>query len=47
MLSVGNLPGPFRPFNSFLIPLNCEKDLSSDQLLTIKLGNKGPRSWIN
>jgi len=36
-----------RPFNSFLIPLNLEKDLQPEQLVTIKLRNKASRGWIN
>jgi len=32
---------------SFLIPLNLEKKLSDEQLVTTKLRNKGRRSWIN
>jgi len=39
--------GTLRPFNSFLILLNLEKDLSPEKLVTIKLRNKGPRGWIN
>jgi len=27
--------------------LNLEKDLSPEQLVTIKLRNQGPRDWIN
>jgi len=30
-------PGTLRPFNSFLILLNLEKDLPPEQLVTIKL----------
>jgi len=37
--SVGNLSGTLRPFNSFLILLNLEKDLSPELLVTIKLRN--------
>ena len=40
-------PGTLRPFNSFLIILNLEKDLSSEQLVTIKLRTKGSRGCIN
>ena len=36
-------PGTLRPFNSFLILLNPEKDLSPEQLVTIKLRNKASR----
>ena len=40
-------PGTLRPLNSFSFLLNLEKDLSPEQLVTIKLRNKGPRGWIN
>jgi len=42
-------PGTLRPFNSnsFLILLNLEKDLSPEQLVLMKLRNKGSRGWIN
>jgi len=40
-------PRTLRPFNSFLILLNLEKDLSPEQLVTIKLRNKVLRGWIN
>jgi len=36
-----------QPFNSFLIIWNLEKDLSSEELATIKLKNKGPHGLIN
>jgi len=36
-------PVTLRPFNSFLIPLNLEKDLQPEQLVTIKLRNKASR----
>jgi len=36
-------PGTLSPFNSFLILLNLEKDLSPEQLVTIKLRNKASR----
>jgi len=39
--------GTLRPFNSFLILLNLEKDLSPEQLVTIKLRNKASRGCIN
>jgi len=32
-------PGTLRPFNSFLILLNLEKDFSPEQFVTIKLKN--------
>jgi len=47
MLSVDNLSGTLRSFNSFLILLILEKDLSPEQLVTIKLKNKASRGWIN
>jgi len=47
MLNVTTSPGTLRPFNTFLILLNLQKDLCPEQLLTIKLRNKGPRGWIN
>jgi len=46
-------PGKLSPFNSFLILFNLaqgkclKKDICPEQLLTIKLRNKGPRGWIN
>ena len=40
-------PGTLRPFNSFLILLNLEKDRSPEQLVTIKLRNKTARGWIH
>jgi len=40
-------PGTLRLFNSFLILLNLEKDLSPEQLVTINLRNKAPRDCIN
>ena len=40
-------PGTLRPFNSVLILLNLEKDLSPEQLVTIKLRNRGPGGWMN
>ena len=40
-------PGLLRPFNSFLILLNLEKDLSPEQLVTIKLRNKASCVCIN
>ena len=40
-------PGTLRPFNSFLILLNLEKDLTPEQLVTIKLRNKASRGCIN
>jgi len=40
-------PGTLRPFHSFLNLLNLEKDLTPEQLVNIKLRNKGPRGWIN
>jgi len=40
-------PGTLRPFDSFLIPLNLEKDLQPAQLVTIKLTNKASRGWTN
>jgi len=36
-------PGTLRPFNWFLILLNLGKDLSPEQLVTIKLRNKASR----
>jgi len=39
--------GILRPFNSFLILLNLENDLSPEQLVTIKLRNKASRGCIN
>jgi len=39
--------GTLRLFNSFLISLNLEKDLSPEQLVTIKLRNKASRGCIN
>ena len=39
-------PGMLRPFNSFLIVLNLEKVHSPEQLMTIKLRNKGLRVRI-
>jgi len=39
--------GTLRPFNSFLILLNLEKNLSPEQLVTIKLRNKASRGCIN
>ena len=39
--------GTLRPFNSFLILLNLEKDLSPEQLVVIKLRNKALRGCIN
>jgi len=33
-------PGTLRHFNLFLILLNLEKDLSPEQLVTIKLRNR-------
>ena len=40
MLSVNNLHWNIAPFNWFLILLNLEKNLSPEQLVTIKLRNK-------
>ena len=40
-------PGTLRPFNQFLLLSNLEKDLSPEQLVTVKLRNKGPHVWIN
>jgi len=37
MLNAATSPGTLRPFNSFSILLILEKDLSPEQLLTIKL----------
>jgi len=39
-------PGTLWPFNSVLILLNLEKDLSPEQLVTIKLRNKAPRMGV-
>jgi len=47
MLSVDNLFRNIATFNSILILLNLEKDLSPEQLVTIKLRNKASRGWIN
>jgi len=43
MLSVDILPWN----NSFLILLNLERDISPEQLVTIKLRNRALRGWIN
>jgi len=40
-------PGILRPFNSFSIVLNLEKDLSPEQLVAIKLRNKASCGCIN
>jgi len=37
----------FDPLNSFLILLNLENDLSSEQLVTIRIKNKDLSVWIN
>jgi len=47
MLSVETSPGTLRSFNSFLILLNLDKDLSPEQLVTTKLRNKASRGWMN
>jgi len=47
MLSGANLSWNVATFNSFLILLNLEEDLSPEQLVTIKLRNKGPRACID
>jgi len=47
MLRVDNLSWNIVTLNSGLILLNIENDLSPEQLVTIKLRNKGPRGWIN
>jgi len=47
ILSVDNLSWNIVILNWVLILLNLEKDLSPEQLLTIKLRNKAPRVWIN
>jgi len=43
MLSVDNLSWNIATFNSFLNILNLEKELSPEQLVTIKLRIKGSR----
>jgi len=40
MLRVDNLSWNIAALNSFLIPLNLEKDLQPEQVVTIKLSNK-------
>jgi len=47
MLCVDNLYWNIVAFNSFLILLNLEKDLSPEQLVTIKVRNKASRGCIN
>jgi len=47
MLRVDNLSWNIATFNSFLILLNLENDLSPEQLVTIKLKNKASRGCIN
>jgi len=47
MLSVGNLSWNIAIPYSFLTPFHIEKDFSPEQLVTIKLRNKGPRGWVN
>jgi len=45
MFSVDNLSCDTATFNSFLILFNLEKDLSAEQLVTIKLRNRGLQGW--
>jgi len=47
MLSVDNFSWNIAIFNSFLILSNLDKDLSPEQLVTIKLRNKASRGCIN
>jgi len=47
ILSVNNLSWNIAAFNSVLILLNLEKDLSPEQLVTIKLRNKVSCGCIN
>jgi len=47
MFGVNNLSWNIATFNSVLILLNREKDLSPQQLVTIKLWNKAPCGCIN
>jgi len=50
MLSADNLStsrGTLRPFNSILLLFNPEKDLSPEQLMTVKIINRDPRVSIN
>ena len=47
MLSVDNLSWNTVTLNSVSFLLNTEKDLSPDQLVTIKLRNMAQRGWIN
>jgi len=47
MLRWTTCPGTLRPFNSFLILLNLDKDVSPEQLVTMKLRNEALRGWIN
>jgi len=47
MLSVDNLSWNIATCNSFVIILNFEKNLSPEQLVTVKLRNKPSRGCIN
>jgi len=47
MLRVDNLSWKISTYDSFFIILNLEKDFLPEQLVAIKLRNKGPRGWIS